>query len=153
MNRKSFPTSSLINDFKDKSRRQTQTEFIFGEQETFRHCILIVFFSCTRVHFEFGLTDIFWTKYVNTLFLEAVISVLGPPVLRSVTNQIKNTYGINSNYQLCTINPQILCLFVISDLNRPDTSCLVKAFFIEWIPVVVSSLACFRRCFRLLTYV
>ena len=79
MNCKSFPILNLFNDFEDTSKKQTETEFIFGGQEIFRHCTLIVSFWCTNVHFEFRLTDVFWKMCANTLFSKAMSLLWGLP--------------------------------------------------------------------------
>ena len=77
MNCKSFPIPNFINDFKEISKKQMETDFIFEGQEIFRHCTLLVSFYFTNMQFEFRLTDVIWKMCTNTLLSKAVILLWG----------------------------------------------------------------------------
>ena len=124
MNCKSFPIPNLINDFKDISKKQMETDFIFKGQEIFRHCTLLVSFYFSNMQFEFRLTDVIWKMYANTLLSKAVILLWGLPsfMLVYTYTDLKIPYKIKSHHQLCPKNLKFLCLCVISD-KQAESCC------------------------------
>ena len=124
MNCKSFPIPNLINDFKDISKKQMETDFIFEGQEIFRHCTLLVSFYFSNMQFEFRLTDVIWKMYANTLLSKAVILLWGLPsfMLVYTYTDLKIPFKIKSHHQLCPKNLKFLCLCVISD-KQAESCC------------------------------